>query len=32
MQKGDVKDTWSDISLINRLNGYQPKTTISQRN
>ena len=30
MQKGDVKDTWSDISLIKRLNGFQPKINISQ--
>ena len=30
MQKGEVKDTWSDISLIKNLNGFEPKTNISQ--
>ena len=30
MQKGDVKETWSDINLIKNLNGFEPKTNISQ--
>ena len=30
MQKGEVKDTWSDISLINNLNGFRPRVNISK--
>ena len=30
MQKGDVKDTWSDINLIKNLSGFEPTTNISQ--
>ena len=30
MQKGEVKDTWSDISLIKNLNGFRPRVNISK--
>ena len=26
MQKGDVPTTWADVSLLNSLTGYAPKT------
>jgi len=28
MQKGDVPETWADCSLLKRLTGYQPETTV----
>lgn len=28
MQKGDVPETWADCSLLKRLTGYQPQTTV----
>jgi UDP-glucuronate 4-epimerase len=28
MQKGDAPATWADCSLLKRLTGYQPKTTL----
>ncbi|MBD3756185.1 MAG: UDP-glucuronate 5-epimerase, partial [Gammaproteobacteria bacterium] len=28
MQKGDVPATWADATLLKRLTGYQPKTSI----
>ena len=29
-EKGEVKDTWSDISLLRSLNGFNPKISIYQ--
>lgn len=28
MQKGDVPETWADCSLLQRMTGYQPETSI----
>lgn len=28
MQKGDVPETWADCSLLERLTGYRPETTV----
>jgi UDP-glucuronate 4-epimerase len=28
MQKGDVPETWADCSLLKRLTGYQPETSV----
>ena len=28
MQKGDVPETWADCSLLQRLTGYRPETTV----
>jgi UDP-glucuronate 4-epimerase len=28
MQKGDVPATWADCALLQRLTGYQPKTSL----
>lgn len=30
MQKGDVPETWADCSLLQRLTGYRPQTTIRE--
>jgi UDP-glucuronate 4-epimerase len=30
MQPGDVKETWADISAIQRDHGFEPKTSISE--
>ena len=30
MQKGEVKDTWSDTNLIYNLNGFKPKVNLSR--
>ena len=30
MQKGDVPETWADCSLLQRLTGYRPQTTVRE--
>ena len=30
MQKGDVPETWADCSLLQRLTGYRPETTVRE--
>lgn len=30
MQKGDVPETWADCSLLKRLTGYQPETSVRE--
>lgn len=30
MQKGDVPETWADCSLLERLTGYRPETSVRE--